>query len=40
MLLQPHKFDNVNFPKSKAVLKNNMYIIASVYYQIIKEVLM
>jgi hypothetical protein len=35
MFLQPHKFDNLNFPKHKQPLKNNMYILSSVYYRII-----
>lgn len=39
MLLQPHKFDNTNFPKSKKQLTKNMYVIASTYYQLVKQVL-
>lgn len=39
MLLQPHKFDSVNFPKKKQPLTNNMFIIASVYYRLAKQVL-
>jgi hypothetical protein len=39
MLLQPHKFDQVNFPKSKKMLTKNMYIISSTYYKLAKEVL-
>lgn len=39
MLLQPHKFDNINFPKSKRRLTNNMYVIASTYYRLTKQVI-
>lgn len=39
MFLQPQKFDNVNFPKSKKTLTKNMYVIGSVYYKLAKEVL-
>jgi len=39
MLLQPHKFDSINFPKSKKLLTNNMHIIASTYYRLVKQVL-
>jgi broad specificity polyphosphatase/5'/3'-nucleotidase SurE len=39
MFLQPHKFDNINFPKSKQQLTYNMYIMASIYYRLTKQVL-
>lgn len=39
MFLQPHKFDNINFPKRKKVLTKNMIIIGSVYYRLAKQVL-
>lgn len=34
MLLQPSKFDPLNFPKNKQPLSNNMHIIASLYYRL------
>lgn len=39
MLLQPHKFDSVNFPKKKQPLSNNMHIIASVFYRLAKHLI-
>ena len=39
MFLQPYKFDNVNFPKSKVTLQANMYILGSMLYRMVKEVL-
>jgi hypothetical protein len=39
LLLQPHKFDSVNFPRGKQPLSSNMHIIASVYYRLTKHIL-
>ena len=39
MLLQPQKFDPANFPKSKKQLHNTMYILSSIYYRLVKQVL-
>ena len=39
MLLQPRKFDSASFPKGKEPLSTNMYIIASVYYKLAKELI-
>jgi len=39
MLLQPHKFDHLNFPRDKQPLCNNMHIIASVYYRLASQLL-
>ena len=39
MLLQPHKFDPVNFPKGKQPLSNNMHIIASVFYRLASHII-
>ena len=39
MLLQPHKFDSASFPRNKEPLATNMYIIASVYYRLAKQII-
>ena len=39
LLLQPYKFDSINFPKNKPNLASNMHVIASVYYKLAKQVL-
>ena len=39
MLLQPRKFDSASFPKGKEPLSTNMYIIASVFYKLAKEII-
>jgi hypothetical protein len=35
MLLQPFKFDSINFKKSMEPLMSNMYLISSVFYHIV-----
>ena len=39
LFLQPHKFDEDNFPKHKEPLNSNMSIVSSVYYHLIKDIL-
>jgi hypothetical protein len=39
MLLQPYKFDSINFTKSSEPLLSNMYLIASLLYHIGCEVI-
>ena len=39
MLLQPHKFDSDNFKRHKEPLAANMYVIASVYYKLAKQIM-
>ena len=39
MLLQPHKFDSVNFPHKKQPLTRNMLILGSIYYRLAKQVI-
>jgi len=39
MLLQPHKFDPLNFPKNKPSLTKIMFLVASVYYKLAKIIL-
>jgi hypothetical protein len=36
-IVQPYKFDEENFSKKKEVLQDNMKIIGSIYYSMLKE---
>jgi hypothetical protein len=39
IILQPHKFDSENFPKTNEKLQTNMFVLGSVYYRLVKQVL-